>query len=273
MRDYSYRGPLQGIVLDWSGTTIDYGCMAPAQVFVEVFRAHGVLMTLDEARGPMGMTKRDHIRALLHLPRVAEAWQAVHGQAPDEAALNSLYADFVPRQMKTIVQHSDLILGVVETIAALRARGLKIGSCTGYSRAMMDVLAPIAAQAGYAPDCIVTPNDVPYGRPTPFMIYANALRLGIYPLQAIVKIGDTAIDIEEGRNAGCWTVGLALTGNEIGLSRAEWAALSASEAQTRLDAARRRLYDVGAHYVIDSLSDVPPIIDAIETRLSAGERP
>ncbi|MCS6834408.1 MAG: phosphonoacetaldehyde hydrolase [Anaerolineae bacterium] len=273
MRDYSYRGCLQGVVLDWSGTTVDYGCIAPAQVFVEVFSARGVPVTLDEARSPMGMTKRDHIRAVLHLPRVAEVWQTVHGQAPDEAVLDALYADFVPRQMQTIIQYSDLIPGVVETIAALRVRDLKIGSCTGYSRAMMDALAPIAARAGYVADCIITPDDVPYGRPTPFMIYANALRLGIYPLQAIVKVGDTVVDIEEGRNAGCWTVGLALTGNEIGLSQAEWAALPPREARARLEAARHRLHEAGAHYVIDSLSDVLPVIDAINARLSDGERP
>jgi len=273
MRDYRYRGALQGIVLDWAGTTIDYGCIAPTLVFVEVFGAHGVEVTLDEARGPMGMAKRDHIRAVLELPRVAQAWQAAHGQAPDEAVLDGLYAEFVPRQMQTILQYSELIPGVVETIAALRARGLKIGSCTGYTRAMMDALAPIAAQAGYAADCIITPQDVSQGRPSPYMIYANALHLGIYPLSAIVKVGDTVVDIEEGRNAGCWTVGLALTGNEVGLSQAEWAALPPEQAQARLDAARRRLHEAGAHYVIDSLSDILPIMDAIEARLSAGEQP
>src|SRR5207244_3466452 len=84
---------------------------------------------------------------------------------------------------------------------------------------------PEAAQRGYAPDCIVCPDEVPTGRPYPWMCYQNAIRLGVYPMQAMVKIGDSLADIEEGLNAGMWTIGLALSDNMLGLSETEVAAL------------------------------------------------
>ncbi|MCS7071742.1 MAG: phosphonoacetaldehyde hydrolase, partial [Anaerolinea sp.] len=201
----AYRGPLRAVVLDWSGTVIDHGSRAPALVFVELFRAAGVDITVDEARGPMGTYKRDHIAALLALPAVRARWEAVHGRPPAEADIDALFADFNPRQIAITQQYTDLIPGALDAVAALRARGLKIGTCTGYTRPIMDAIAPIAAQKGFQPDSITTPEEVPAGRPAPYMIYLTALKLAVYPLAALVKIGDTPVDIEEGLHAGAWT--------------------------------------------------------------------
>ena len=268
-----YTGKLQAIVLDWSGTTIDYGCIAPALVFVEIFKAAGVEVTLAEARKPMGMYKRDHIQAVLAMDSVRQRWQVAHGRLPNEDDLNQMYHEFIPRQMEVITQYADVIPQVLETLEQVRARGLKIGSCTGYTRAMMDALAPVAAQLGYIPDAIVVPDDVPMGRPSPYMLYANAMRLNVYPMSAVVKIGDTVVDVQEGLNAGAWTIALAKTGNEVGLSEAEFTALSAADAQARLATAYATLEQAGAHYVVDGLGDILPILDDIEARLAAGETP
>jgi phosphonoacetaldehyde hydrolase len=138
---------------------------------------------------------------------------------------------------------------------------------------MMEVLAPAAAQKGYSPDAIVCPDEVPAGRPYPWMCYENAIRLGVYPMQALVKVGDTLPDIEEGLNAGMWTVGLSLTGNLLGLSESELEALPEAErnqARTRVEA---QLYGAGAHYVVDGIWDLMDALDDIEYRLSLGERP
>jgi phosphonoacetaldehyde hydrolase len=105
------------------------------------------------------------------------------------------------------------------------------------------------------------------------MIYLTALKLAVYPLAALVKIGDTPVDIEEGLHAGVWTVGLARTGNELGLSADEVAALDPADRAARLERARARLGAAGAHYVVDSLADVPALLDDIEARLARGERP
>lgn len=150
----------------------------------------------------MGRFKRDHIQAIMQMPEVSERWRSVHGRLPNDDDMQMLYEDFIPRQMKTIADYSDPIPGVVETVADLRARGLKIGSCTGYTREIMEALLPVVRAKGYAPDALVTPDQVSAGRPAPWMCFQNAMRLDIYPMQALVKVGDTLTEIEEGLNAG-----------------------------------------------------------------------
>lgn len=269
----SYRGPLQAVVLDWAGTTVDYGSCAPATVFVEVFRQEGVAITATEARGPMGMHKKDHIREILRLPRVAAAWTETHGSPAAAADVQRLYEAFTPRQMAVIADYADLIPGTLAATADFRQRGMKIGSCTGYTKEMMAVLVPAAAARGYAPDEMVCGTDVPAGRPQPWMALVNAMRLGVYPMAAVVKIGDTPADVAEGLNAGMWTIALAKTGNEVGLSAAELESLPAADREARLRRAYERLSQAGAHYVVDGIGDVPPILDDITTRLRRGEQP
>ena len=266
-------GSLKAVILDWAGTTVDYGCMAPAAVFIEIFRQHGVDVTMAQARAPMGMFKKDHIRAITRMEPVAAQWQAAHGRPCSEAEVEAMYHDFVQLQLAVIAEHADVIPGVVETIADFRQHGLKIGSTTGYTRAIMDALGPLAAQHGYAPDAVVCADEVPAGRPLPWMCYLNQIQLNIYPGEVCVKIGDTVPDIEEGLNAGMWTIGVVKCGNEIGLSESDLAQLPPSEVEARLTAGHQHLREAGAHYTVDGLNEVPPLIDAINERLACSERP
>ncbi len=266
-------GNVRAVIFDWAGTMVDHGCLAPAMVFVAGFAARGVTISLEEARIPMGKYKRDHIAELLVMPEIAERWRAANGAAPTEADVDALFADFIPRQEAALLDYADVIPGVVETVDALRARGIRIGSTTGYTSAMMAILAPRAAAQGYAPDCMITPEMTVGGRPAPWMCYANALQLGVYPMAAMVKVGDTLADIDEGLNAGMWTVAVMRTGNELGLSHADTAALPAADLRARLDAIATRLLAAGAHYVIDGVGDLMPVIDHINARLAAGEKP
>jgi len=268
-----YRGPLQAVILDWAGTTVDYGCMAPAAVFIETFWQRGVEVTMAQARAPMGMFKLDHIRAIAQMEPVAAQWQAVYSRPCSEADVEAMYRDFLPLQLAVIAQYADVIPGTLEALAAFRQRGLKIGSTTGYTRAIMDQLAPLAAQRGYVPDAIVCADEVPAGRPQPWMMFQNALQLKVYPMTAIVKIGDTVPDIEEGLNAGTWTIGLVKTGNEIGLTEADVNALDPADLKARLEAGSTRLVQAGAHYVVDGLADVVSVLEDIEARLAQGEGP
>jgi phosphonoacetaldehyde hydrolase len=111
------------------------------------------------------------------------------------------------------------------------------------------------------------------GRPKPWMAAEVAAALDAWPLAAVVKVDDTLPGIGEGLHAGMWTVGVARTGNELGLDEAEAAALPADELAARLAAARARFAGAGAHYVINSVADLLPVIDDIERRLAAGETP
>jgi phosphonoacetaldehyde hydrolase len=269
----SYRGPVQAVLLDWAGTTMDFGCIAPAVVFVEVFERQGVPISLDEARAPMGAHKRVHIQKITELDAVRRRWQETHGRLPDDADVEAMFEAFVPLQLECLGDYSELIPGTLETVAGLRRRGIRIGSTTGYTTEMTAINLRDAERQGYQPDATVSASEMPAGRPYPFMCLQNAINLGVDCVAACVKVDDTVPGVEEGLNAGMWSIGLAVSGNEVGLSLADWQALPDPERQTRRERAYRRLRQSGAHYVVDTIADLLPCIDDIEARLRRGERP
>ena len=269
----SYRGPVKLVILDWAGTTLDYGCYAPAVVFIEVYRRHGVEITMKQARRPMGLHKRDHIKAISQMEEVAEAWTQIHGRPVTEQDVDAMFREFQPLQLACLADYADLIPGTLETVVALRERGIAIGSTTGYFFEAMELIKEEAARRGYVPDSSVCATQVPAGRPHPWMVLQNMFNTGIYPPEAVVKVGDTKPDIGEGLNAGVWTVGLAKTGNEMGLNREEIEALDADTRERKLAQAREGLARSGAHSVVDTIADVLPIIDDVDARLARGERP
>jgi phosphonoacetaldehyde hydrolase len=269
----SYRGPVKAILLDWAGTTMDYGCYAPAIVFIEVYKRKRVPITIDEARAPMGAHKKVHIRKILQSEPVKERWQAQYNRLPNEDDVEAMFRDFVPLQLACLADYADLIPGTLEAIAKFRQRGLKIGSTTGYTREMMDILLSEAKKRGYEPDATVCAADVPAGRPAPYMVLQNMINLQVYPPEAIIKVDDTLPGIEEGLNAGTWSIGLAKTGNEIGLNEKEIEQLDPQVLQSKLERAYTRMAQSGAHYVIDGIWELDPLIDEINERLKRGERP
>jgi phosphonoacetaldehyde hydrolase len=256
-------GGIRAILFDWAGTTVDHGSRAPAEVFVEIFRRRGLAITTAEARGPMGKAKRDHIAAILAMPRVAEAWRSLEGRPPGESDIDRLYDDFLPLQREALTRHSDVIPGVPEVVAECRRRGIAIGSTTGYTRALMDVVAPLARAGGFAPDAIVCADDVPRGRPAPWMIFRAAERLGVFPMAAVAVVDDTVVGIEAGRNAGAPTIAVTRTGNSLGLSRDEVAALDPADLSARLEAASAEFRRAGADHVIESVADLLPVLDEL----------
>jgi len=265
---------LTAIIFDWAGTVVDHGSRAPVATLQDVFEGAGLPITVEEARLSMGIAKRAHVASILALPRVSSEWRSRHGGAPSETDVDQLYADFVPKQLACLERHSDVIAGVPAAVEQARARGLKIGSTTGYTRPMLDFLLTLAKAQGFSPDCAICPEDVPGGgRPAPWMCYLNAIRLEVSPLWSMVKVGDTPSDIAEGRNAGMWTIGITRTGNEVGLTAAEWEALPAALRSEALTKAAGRLREAGAHYLAESVADSLAFLDDIEARIGAGERP
>lgn len=261
------------VIFDLAGTTIDFGSRAPAGVFVEVFAREGVTVADAEARVPMGMHKRDHIREMLRQPAVGARWAAAKGRPWTEEDVQRMYLAFEPLQLAVLDQHGDLIPGALDTVAALRARGIKVAATTGYNRAMTAVVRAAAARQGFVPDVVCCGEDVPAGRPAPWMAVSCAQALGVYPFWQAAKVGDTAVDIAEGRNAGMWSAGVIETGNAFGLSAAQLAALPDAERAQRRTAAAEAFQRDGAHASLVSVSDVPAWIAELDRRLAAGERP
>jgi phosphonoacetaldehyde hydrolase len=268
-----YRGPLQAVVLDWAGTTVDFGSRAPVLAVMEAFRRIDVPVSVEEARGPMGMAKRDHLRVMLEMPGVIERWRKVFNRPPSSDDVDRLYTSFLPLQKEILAENSQVITGCVEAIAACRTMGIRIGSSTGYTQELMDILVPLARAQGYAPESIVCASDVSPGRPAPWMCFENARRLGVYPMESVVKVDDTIVGIEAGLNAGMWTVGIARSGNIVGLSEAELNQLAPDDQRARTDEAKHELQHAGAHLVIDTIADLPSTLTQISKCLEQGERP
>ena len=268
-----YTGPIEAIIMDWAGTTIDFGSLAPIRGFQGLFAAQGISISEAEARGPMGTEKREHIRLLCQHPRIRAAWIEIKGSAPSAADIDAMYEAFIPIQIEAIAETAVLIPGLLESIEWARNQGIKIGANTGYAEVMVEGLVARAAEQGYKPDSIVCATQVPKGRPYPYMCLKNAMELGVMNLAACVKIDDTIPGIDEGLNAGMWTIGLAVSGNEVGLSLAQWQALNEAEKDLYRAKAYDRFNRAGTHYVVDSIADIVPCLKDIQARLSVGEKP
>lgn len=259
---------IEMVVFDWAGTTVDYGSMAPMDVFNEVFRNAGVKLTQEEIAGPMGLDKRMHIQRLLDLDKTKKIWRERYHRDSDEGDVTRLFKQFENRLDQVVGDYSTPLPGVLETVSALREAGIKIGSTTGYTAQMMRRVLPAAEAAGYKPDCVVTPDVVGSGRPKPFMIFECMRQLSVYPPSVVLKVGDTIADVQEGRNAGVWTCGVIEGSNLLGLRPGEADEMNADELSERKAETAERYRQAGACFVADSIADVPAIVKQINQELA-----
>jgi len=265
---------LEGVIFDWAGTTIDFGCFAPVNAFLEIFKQVGVEVTVEEVRLPMGMLKRDHLRAMLQTPRISQRWEEKHGKVFEEKDIDALYKNFESLLLVSLKEYTDPLPHVLDTVSALRDRGLKIGSTTGYTDIMMDVVVPAAKEKGYAPDFVITAEaTATFGRPFPYMIFRNIEALRITSPWKTIKVGDTVADLQEGYNAGVWSVGVIVGSSQMGLSLKEYNAMPEAGRQTAINKARDAFFLAGADFVIETMDELLPLLERINGLIAEGKRP
>ncbi len=252
---------IRAVIFDWAGTTVDYGSFAPVRAFVEGFASIGVAITNDMARKPMGLLKMDHTRAIA----------AILAEPLTEEQILSAYAAFERALFADLENHCDLKDHLLEIVAELRERGLKIGSTTGYTSAMMAKVLPAAAAQGYSPDFCAVPDLVGKGRPYPYMIWENMKAFGLSDPREVVKVGDTLADIEEGQSADCWTVGVIAGSSLLGRNREEVASLTPDELESEQKRASAAYYQAGADYIIEDLDELPSVIMDLNRKLAMNE--
>jgi phosphonoacetaldehyde hydrolase len=258
---------IKAVIFDWAGTIIDYGCIAPTQVFIEVFRERDIIITMEEARTPMGLAKKDHVRALFRLDTIQKQWISEFGRIPTELDVENIYSELEPKLATIVKQYTEPIPGAIELIESLKKQGVKVGTTTGYVAAMMDNIIPLAAAKGLVPDSVVSSSEVSAGRPAPWMIYQNCEKLNVFPLTQMVKIGDTVADIQEGRNAGMWTIGITKSGNELGISQTVAEKADPVWLMEKIAQAGRKLMNAGADYVAEGVWDCWPILQEIDDKI------
>jgi phosphonoacetaldehyde hydrolase len=260
---------IKAVIFDWAGTIIDYGCIAPAQVFIEVFRQKDIFISIEEARSPMGLAKKDHVRELFKLDTVQKQWLAEYRRTPSESDINVIYSELEPALAAIVKNYSEPIPGAIELINRLKDQGIKVGTTTGYVAEMMQNILPIATSRGLIPDSVVNSSDVSAGRPAPWMIYRNCEKMNVFPLSQMVKIGDTVADIQEGINAGMWTIGLTKSGNELGLSLTEAESADPVWLAHKIALADRKLTNNGADFVAEGVWDCWPILEEIDEQIQS----
>lgn len=268
-----YSGQLKAVVLDWAGTTVDYGCFGPVVAFQEVFRTRFIEPTEEEVRAHMGTDKIKHVKAISAIPRIRKLWMAIFGKEPNEFDFKEMHQQFEEIRMRSMHNHSDLVPGLLESVSSLRGMGLSIGSTTGYTSQGAKLMQTEAVRRGYWPDSVVCASDVPEGRPHPWMCFRNAMELGTYPMTAMVKVGDTILDVQEGINAGMWTVAVTTSGNEMGLTHEQVLHLDPADLHRRQRSVRCRMEAAGAHFVIKDIRDLPAVIEEINQLLAEGVHP
>ncbi|MBD3186143.1 phosphonoacetaldehyde hydrolase [Candidatus Bathyarchaeota archaeon] len=270
----TYKGPVRLVVLDWSGTVVDYGCLAPAKVFVALFQSRGVPISMEQARAPMGRYKKDHIRAIFEWNAgVRDKWQEKHGREWEESDVESMFTEYKEMQLKVLGDHNDIIPGCIEACKWMRENGIFIGGSTGFFKEAVNAYLKLVEGKGYQPDLMLCSDDVPEGRPAPWMIHENMKKAGVYPASAVVKVDDSLTGIEAGLNAGAWTVGITRAGTLVGKSQAELDSMNPKKIRELISQAKRMLLKEGAHYTIPSIADLPNVIREINAQLAAGVQP
>lgn len=269
----SKTAAIKAVIFDWAGTTVDFGSIAPVEALAAAFKDADVPVSVEEIRRFMGLDKRRHVEQMLRDPGVAARWRRSRNVDPSDHDVDYVYDAFTMRLIDILPRHADPIPGLLDTIKALRSAGMKIGSNSGYSADMIAVLSRAARERGYDPDCVVSASDVRIGRPAPDLSLKCLEFLGLSTNSAAIKVDDTCTGIEEGRSAGLWTVAVAISGNEVGLSLDEWSALGAQQQTFLRERAYKRLQESTPDYIIDTVADLAGVLDGIERRIAAGERP
>lgn len=270
--DTSNRQPdrIQAVVFDWAGTLVDFGSFAPTQVLVEAFKAVGLHLSLEQARGPMGMGKWDHIKALCALPEISDQFRSLHQRDPSDEDVTAIYEGFLPLQEKRVADYSRIIPGAIETLAWLRNQDIRIGSCSGYPRQILSKVVQQAAEAGLVVDHHVASDEVHASRPWPGMIFKNLLELDTRDIRACVKVDDTPVGIMEGHRAGSWTVALLMSGNTAGLTQDEYEAMPEGVRARIRHHAVQAFQPTNPHFCIDTVAQLPAVITTINAHLLRG---
>ena len=268
---------IKSVILDFSGTTVDPYVIAPAITFVEVFKKHGISINMDQARAPMGLRKDIHIEKILKNPEISNKWIEIYNRPFNKNDIINIYNDFIPLQLECLPKYSNLIPGTENSLNKLKKKyDLSIGVTTGFSQEMCDIIINNTKKQGFIPDSYVGGDAVSNNmgfRPSPFMIYENMKLLGTWPPKSVIKVDDTVSGIEEGINAGCWTVGVYKYGNYVNLNSLDEAnIINKNVLKHKEDASKNKLIASGADFVIPDISYLDHVVEIINSKLKNNDK-
>ena len=186
------------VVMDMAGTTVHDGGEVPA-AFRSALAAHGIHLQDPEIAEVRGASKREVIARLL----------ARHRPDADSADADAVYAGFVDALAERYRTGARAVEGAEETIRWLRARGVHVALNTGFDRATTRLLLDALGWAQGVVEAVVCGDDVPRGRPAPYLLFRAMEAVGAASVHRVMNVGDTELDLRAGANAGvAWNVGV-----------------------------------------------------------------
>ena len=260
---------IKAVIFDWAGTTVDYGSRAPIVAFQQAFANVGIRISEAEIREDMGLDKYTHIHKIISLPAVQNDWQARFQVLPTNDDCDRIFQDFKAILLASLTDFAQLKPGMDAVIAYLNEHHIAYGTTTGYDAEMLSIVLPIAANQGYRPTVNITSAQTGgIGRPAAAMLELACDQLEINDPATVIKIGDSVNDILEGQNADVISIGIVDGSNLMGLSEAEFDALTPTE-QAHLRAQVTAEYTaVGADYILQSMTELPALIEQINQPVS-----
>ena len=224
---------IQVVVFDMAGTTVrDTGSIAIA--FIEAFKKYGYEVNNEEVNRFMGFRKKEAIRMLL------EKFDNVQFEELDET-VEKIHTAFLDNMISFYKADQELqpLPNAEEVFSLLRQRGIKVALNTGFTRSITDtILKKLNWDNSDKIDFVIASDEVPNGRPHPFMIQTIMRALNIDDPKYVAKVGDTEVDVWEGRIAGCGLVASVTTGAFT----------------------REQLEEYQPDYIIDNLSELTALI-------------
>tara|TARA_B100001123_G_C15218919_1_gene990412 strand:- start:158 stop:1003 length:846 start_codon:yes stop_codon:yes gene_type:complete len=200
---------IRACIFDLGGTIVDKYSLTPFLSLKGAFALKNINVFQDLLQKDMGLKKIDHIDKILKDKKIIHQWEYRYGKVPDENDKYEIYDNFHTCQLLNQSKDMEVIPQTYKCLQKLKNNNIKIGITTGFSKPIMnDVIRLFDLEKYIDSNVSSTCFDDP-GRPHPFMIYKNMEYLNIDDPKHIIKIDDTCVGIQEGKNAGCWTVGVA----------------------------------------------------------------
>lgn len=259
---------VKAVIADWSGTLVDRYCLMPVTSIRNSFFQYKLDIPDEEIRKYMGLPKHDHISYILFNEYGTTAFKKMYGRSPNDFDRAKICKTFDIQMMRELADKRShlfqLIPHVEEALNHLKCIGIKIGVTTGFNSATSAKIVEMLAVNGIHIDTHVGSDSVVNGsRPNPAMFYKCMENLGITDINSVVKLGDSDLDIREGVNAGCTTIGVYGYSTHMNISFPDLATLSEDQLNLRKLKAKHVLDYAGADYLINNLSDLGRVIRAI----------
>jgi len=253
---------VKACIFDLGGTIVDRYSITPLKSLIETFKRHNINISNDLIFKDMGIDKKIHIANILDDTNIYQKWFKQYKRNPEYDDVLKLHQIFKNIQVKK--SHKiDIIPETYGIFEYLKKNNIKIGTTTGFDKNNADIIGNVLNTNICKIDNIVSSTCVEKSRPHPNMIHKNMIDLGIVDPRTMIKIDDTNVGIKEGKNAGLWTVGVARWSTYMNVLPQNYNNMNDIVIGERLKKSKEKLKQSRPDFIIETLDELPNIIETI----------